>query len=52
MHFRIGDKLISVNERMVDGGTHKDAVHALKAAGMEARMVSVVMCCRMPPFFF
>merc|ERR1712226_388755 len=35
---RIGDKLISVNEKLVDGGTHKDAVHALKAAGMQARM--------------
>merc|ERR1712168_1669979 len=35
---RIGDKLISVNDKMVDGGSHKDAVLALKAAGMSARM--------------
>merc|ERR1711973_490652 len=35
---RIGDKLISVNDKNVDGGSHKDAVLALKAAGMQARM--------------
>ena len=35
---RVGDKLMSVNEQVVDGGTHKDAVLALKAAGMKARM--------------
>merc|ERR1712212_1065130 len=35
---RIGDKLISVNNKTVDGGSHKDAVLALKAAGMQARM--------------
>merc|ERR1711973_105795 len=35
---KIGDKLISVNDKMVDGGSHKDAVLALKAAGMQARM--------------
>ncbi|XP_057316695.1 tight junction protein ZO-1-like isoform X2 [Hydractinia symbiolongicarpus] len=35
---RAGDKLISVNERLVHGGTHHDAVQALKAAGMQARM--------------
>uniref|UniRef100_T2MDH6 Tight junction protein ZO-1 n=1 Tax=Hydra vulgaris TaxID=6087 RepID=T2MDH6_HYDVU len=35
---KVGDILISVNERNVDGRSHHDAVEALKAAGMEARM--------------
>lgn len=39
--FRVGDILISVNGKHVDGGTMSDARNALMAAGMQARMVSV-----------
>lgn len=37
---RIGDVIIAVNERLVDGRPHEEAVQALKAAGLQARMVS------------
>lgn len=40
--FRVGDILVSVNEKVVDGRTHGDAVNALKSAGMQARMVNIV----------
>lgn len=39
--FRVGDVLISVNGKYVDGGTMSEARNALIAAGMQARMVSV-----------
>ena len=46
---QIGDKLISVNEQVIDGRTHEDAVHALKAAGLEARidLIRVCLLCNM-----
>merc|ERR1712168_231222 len=46
---KIGDKLISVNDKVVDGGSHKDAVLALKAAGMQARMEIKRPATKKPP---